>query len=562
MPNLPPLSIRHGSYRMSDVANTANPLLSLCNVSVNIRTDDGDRTVLHDLSLDVYKSETIALVGESGSGKSICAQSILGLLPKPAARITHGKIYFKDQRIDNNIDALHDIRGKRIAMIFQEPMAALNPVQTVGAQIGEVFSLHFPQLDKNQIRQRSIELLEKVGVGNTEQRLLAYPHQLSGGLCQRVMIAMALACEPDILIADEPSTALDVSTQQQMLLLLQDLQKSLQMAVIFITHDLSLVAQWCQRVAVLKNGHLCEVADTATLFSRPQHTYTKELLASINESQPRDSHTENFPVLLTAHNICKTFAATKYFLQHTPPPQQVLHNVSFSIHQGEILALVGESGCGKSTLGRALLFLDPPDSGDITYLGRTLQSHDRKALRQLRCDLQVIFQDTNESLNPRHTIGRILAEPMEIHGIGTAVERQARILELLQKVELPADSINRFPHEFSGGQRQRIGIARAIALNPRLIVCDEAVSALDVSTQAQVIALLLRLKEELNLSLLFITHDLGVVRKIADRVLVMHAGEIVESGSSKRIFTAPQHETTKRLLAASPVIPHYIQMHS
>jgi ABC-type microcin C transport system duplicated ATPase subunit YejF len=538
---------------------TELPLLSLKNVSVTIQTDDGDRTVLQNISFDVHKSETLAIVGESGSGKSICAQAIMGLLPKPAARISAGEILFDQARIDNDLSALHRIRGKRIAMIFQEPMAALNPVQTVGAQLGEVFHLHFPDLDDQQVNKRCLDLLQKVGVDKTEQRLLSYPHQLSGGLCQRVMIAMALACEPDILIADEPSTALDVSTQQQLLLLLQALQQTFQMAVIFITHDLSLVAQWCQRVAVLQQGALCEIADTASLFSNPQHAYTRALLDAIRESAPLDTHTESLPVLLTAKNLCKSFAAPKKFLQKTLPAQQVLQDVSFTLYQGEILALVGESGCGKSTLGRALLFLDPPDSGDITYQGQALQRHDTHALRKLRCELQVIFQDTNESLNPRHTVGRILAEPLEIHGVGTASEREARVRELLQKVELPADSINRFPHEFSGGQRQRIGIARAIALNPKLIVCDEAVSALDVSTQAQIIALLLKLKQEMHLSLLFITHDLGVVRKIADRVLVMENGQIVESGSSLQIFTAPKHAVTQRLLAATPAIPQYIQ---
>ncbi|HQQ64353.1 MAG TPA: ABC transporter ATP-binding protein [Pseudomonadales bacterium] len=540
---------------MSNPVNPLSPLLALHNVSVNIRTDDGDRTVLHDVSFDLHKSETLAIVGESGSGKSICAQSIMGLLPKPAARMTSGEIHFAQRRIDNDPDALHHIRGKHIAMIFQEPMAALNPVQTVGTQLAEVFLLHFPALDATEIQRRSIALLEKVGVSDSAQRLLAYPHQLSGGLCQRVMIAMALACEPDILIADEPSTALDVSTQQQLLLLLQDLQQSLQLAIIFITHDLALVAQWCQRVAVLQHGRVCEIAKTANLFSQPQHAYTRELLAAIREVPPRHTQVEQLPVLLTAHNLCKQFAAPKKFLQKTPPPQQVLRDISFTIHQGEILALVGESGCGKSTLGRALLFLDPPDSGEITYRGKTLESHDAQSLRYLRRELQVIFQDTNESLNPRHTIGRLLAEPLEIHGVDTAAGREARVRELLQKVELPADSINRFPHEFSGGQRQRIGIARAIALQPSLIVCDEAVSALDVSTQAQIIALLLKLKQEMDLSLLFITHDLGVVRKIADRVLVMDAGQIIESGSCAQVFNTPQHATTRRLLAASPVIP-------
>ena len=542
---------------MNTSATTSSPLLSLHNVCVSIRTDDGERTVLHDISFALHKSETLALVGESGSGKSICAQAILGLLPKPAAHITRGEIHFDGQRIDNNLAVLHALRGKRIAMIFQEPMAALNPVQTVGVQLSEVFTLHFPQLDKQQIHTRSIALLQNVGVTEAEQRLLAYPHQLSGGLCQRVMIAMALACEPDILIADEPSTALDVSTQQQLLLLLQELQKTFQMAVLFITHDLAIVANWCQRVAVLQQGTLCEINNTAQLFAHPQHAYTRALLAAIREATPKDSHTEQLPVLLAAKNLCKTFSAPKRFLQSAPPPHTVLHDVSFNIHQGEILALVGESGCGKSTLGRALLFLDPPDSGDIIYAGQHLQSRNPHAMRALRRELQVIFQDTNESLNPRHTVGRILAEPLEIHDVGTPHEREARVRELLRKVELPEDSINRFPHEFSGGQRQRIGIARAIALNPALIVCDEAVSALDVSTQAQIIALLLKLKSELNLSLLFITHDLGVVRKIADRVLVMHAGRIVECGSSTHIFNAPQHPVTQALLSAAPHIPQH-----
>ncbi len=536
-------------------SSNMNALLSLRNVTVTIRTDDSDKTVLKNFSLDLQQGEILALVGESGSGKSICAQTIIGLLPKPAANMVAGEIIFDSQRIDNNPSALQNIRGKRIAMIFQEPMSALNPVQTIGAQLAEVFTLHFPNMDSAQILSRSIELMSQVGISDPGQRLLAYPHQLSGGLCQRVMIAMALACEPDILIADEPSTALDVSTQQQLLLLLQQLQLDFGMAIIFITHDLAIVANWCQRVAVLQHGELCELADTRTLFTHPQHAYTRQLLAAISNDEIKPFSDNKNPVLLEARHLSKSFAAPKSFLARKKPPHQVLQDVSLTIHDSEIVALVGESGCGKSTLGRALLFLDPADSGDIIFEGKNLDSHNSRALRDLRSRLQVIFQDTNESLNPRQTIGSILAEPLEIHNVGNQQEREVRVRDLLRIVELPEDSINRFPHEFSGGQRQRIGIARAIALNPKLIICDEAVSALDVSTQAQIIALLLKLKSTLHLSLLFITHDLNVVKHIADRVLVMDAGKIVESGSTAQVFSTPKHAATKKLLDASPKIP-------
>jgi peptide/nickel transport system ATP-binding protein len=480
----------------------------------------------------------------------------MGLLPQPTVYMSGGKIYFERKRIDHDREALHAIRGKHIAMIFQEPMTALNPVQTVGDQLAEVFALHFPSMTSEQVRLRSIEWLSQVGITEAAQRLSAYPHQLSGGLCQRVMIAMALAGEPDILIADEPSTALDVSTQQQLLHLLQDLQKKLGMAVIFITHDLALVANWCQRVAVLQHGVLCELEDTDKLFTDPQHPYTQQLLAALRDSKIVDeTQSTSSPVLLEARHLNKEFTAPRSFLSRRKPPRKVLNDVSLTIHDGEIVALVGESGCGKSTLGRALLMLDPADSGDILFAGKMLHKDDKQALRDLRKHLQVIFQDTNESLNPRHTVGRILAEPLEIHAVGSTAEREQQVRHLLARVELPADSINRFPHEFSGGQRQRIGIARAIALNPKLIVCDEAVSALDVSTQAQIIQLLLKLQAESGLSLLFITHDLGVVRRIANRVLVMQSGRIVESGSTRQIFLTPQHEATRSLLAAAPHLP-------
>ncbi len=533
-------------------------LLALRHVSVNIRSEDGERKVLHDISFDLDKGEILGLVGESGSGKSLCAQAIMGLLPKPAASMTMGKVFLNGQRIDNDAAALQAIRGKRIAMIFQEPMVALNPVQTVAEQIAEVFTLHAPAMTATDIRSRSIELLAQVGISEPEQRLRAYPHQLSGGLCQRVMIAMALAGQPDVLIADEPSTALDVTTQQQLLELLQQLQQQHGMAVIFITHDLALVANWCQRVAVLQHGQLCEIAPVGQLFRAPQHQYTRQLLAAIHDQPDVAMASKDCPVLLEARHLYKAFEPPRALLARRQPAHAVLRDVSLAIGDGEIVALVGESGCGKSTLGRALLLLDPPDSGELLYRGTPLDLRDKALLRRLRRELQVIFQDTNESLNPRHTIGRILSEPFEIHGIGNTSEREQRVRDLLRKVELPEDSLNRFPHEFSGGQRQRIGIARAIALNPKLIVCDEAVSALDVATQDQIIRLLLKLKTELQLSLLFITHDLHVVRRIADRVLVMQQGQIVEAGRTGDIFHAPRHEATRALLAASPQVPAHL----
>lgn len=526
------------------------PLLAIENLSIAAHSDDGERTVLRNVSFTIQTGEKLALVGESGSGKSLCAQSIMGLLPKPALKMCRGKILFEGERIDNNLPLLHSLRGKRVAMIFQEPITALNPVQTIGEQLAEVFQLHEPTLHANDIREQSLQLLQEVKVDQPELRLRSFPHQLSGGQCQRIMIAMALAGKPDLLIADEPSTALDASTQHQLLALLQNLQQQRQMAVLFITHDLALVKHWCQRVAVLQNGSLCEIASTETIFSSPQHPYTQSLIAALQPTAHSETKNNQKTVLLEARNISKAFTPPQALLTRRKPAAPVLHDISFSIHEQEILALVGESGCGKSTLGRALLVLDPADSGEIIFQQQILDRNNRQQITAFRQQCQVIFQDTNDSLNPRHTVERILLEPLEIHSIGNPQTRTATVQTLLQRVELPADSLHRFPHEFSGGQRQRIGIARAIALNPKLIVCDEAVSALDVSTQAQIIALLLQLKRDMQLSLLFITHDLHLVQRIADRVLVMQQGRIVEAGNTQQIFENPQHPATQLLLSA------------
>ncbi len=539
-----------------DYEKNEHTLLCVENLCIMLNSEDGACELLHNVSFTIHRGETLALVGESGSGKSLCAQAILGLLPHPALQISQGEVWFDGVRIDTlKNEGWKNIRGKRIAMIFQEPMAALNPVQTIGAQLAEVINLHFPERDIKTVYRRSVELLQQVGVSEPEQRLCSYPHQLSGGLCQRAMIAMALACEPDILIADEPSTALDVSTQQQLLQLLQTLQKQFRLAILFITHDLAIVAHWCTRVAVLQQGRLCEINNTEKIFTAPQHPYTKSLLAAICEKAPKATIHKSAPLLMQIKNICKSFQAPKRLLEKRLPARCVLNNISFDIFTGEILAIVGESGCGKSTLGRALLMLDPPDSGEIFYQNISLKKQNNKALQAFRRNVQIIFQDTTEALNPRHTIARILKEPLEIHNIGTATEREESVCNLLRIVEMPDNCGNRYPHEFSGGQRQRIGIARALALNPKTIVCDEAVSALDVSTQQQIIALLLELQKKFDLSLLFITHDLNIVRRIADRVLVMSNGKIAESNYTANIFENPQEKATKALLAATPSIP-------
>ena len=556
---------------MSVPAIPTAPMLAISNLCVSFQGDEACVEVLHDVSFDLHQGEILGVVGESGSGKSVTSLAIMGLLPRPAGQITAGSIQFLgEELVKENFDHYYQLRGNRISMIFQEPMSALNPLHRIGDQLAEVFHLHFPDKTKEQIHSESIELLIQVGMPEPEQRLQEYPHLLSGGMCQRVMIAMALACRPDILIADEPSTALDVTTQKKILALIKELQPIFGMSVIFITHDLGVVAQLCDRVIVMENGYVREGNTVKELFSNPKHDYTKSLINAIVhlDSPPITERIQEFDSLihenpkatsshtplLTVKHIVKKYPIRGGIFSRVKHWHTAVNDVSFEIFEGEILGLVGESGCGKSTLGRIITQLDPQTSGDIIYGTTNLATLNKVELRNLRRDIQIIFQDSNESLNSRHTIEMILEEPFIIHNIGTREQRKVWVMELLDKVKLPRDSASRYPHEFSGGQRQRIGIARALALKPKLIICDEPVSALDVSTQEEVLKLLCKLKEEFNLSLLFISHDLAVVKHISNRVMVMKNGEIVEINSAENIYQSPQHDYTKLLIESIPQI--------
>jgi len=547
--------------------NMSPPLLSIRNLCVSFQGDESTNEVLHDVSFDLQEGDILGIVGESGSGKSVTSLAIMGLLPIPAGKITSGSIQFNgSELVRDTSEHYYKLRGNRISMIFQEPVSALNPVQRIEIQLAEVFKIHFPEKTKAEIRAESIQLLKDVGLMEPERRMKEYPHLLSGGICQRIMIAMSLACRPDILIADEPTTALDVTTQKQILDLLKKLQPKFGMTIIFITHDLGVVSQLCNRVVVMEQGYVREFNDVRKLFDNPQHSYTKALLRSIIhlETPPIAQLNPNLlidesrrdekgqKVLLTVKNLVKKYPIRSGVLGRVKSWHSAVNDVSFEIFEGEILGLVGESGCGKSTLGRAILRLEIPNSGDVIYNSQNLSSLNRTAMRKLRSEIQVIFQDTNESLNSRHTIGTILEEPFIIHKIGTSAERKEWVLDLLEKVQLPQDSVNRFPHEFSGGQRQRIGIARAIALNPKIIICDEPVSALDVTTQKEVLDLLCELKNKLDMSLLFISHDLAVVKHISNRVMVMKEGEIVESNTVDEIYNNPQHSYTRLLIDSIP----------
>jgi peptide/nickel transport system ATP-binding protein len=548
----------------------------------DLRVSFGAHRAVRGIDLDLAEGETLALVGESGCGKSATALSLMRLVPEPG-RVT-GSVRFDGRDVlALTPREMRDVRGSQISMIFQEPMTSLNPVLSIGAQIVETLRRH-ESLSKEAAARRAIELLDRVHIPEPHRRVADYPHELSGGQRQRVMIAMAVACRPRLLIADEPTTALDVTIQARILDLLAELRRELSMSLLLITHDLGVVAEHADRVAVMLAGEKVEEAPVAQLFERPSHAYTRGLLgASLNVSTDlhyRDwklpeirhvrsddgapafnvtplapvsaaradgvAHDESAP-LLSLQDL-----TVEYAHRHGKGALRAVDGVSFDIARGETVGLVGESGCGKSTLSKAILRLVPATHGAIRLRGADLVPLSERALRPLRRQVQMVFQDPYASLNPRRTVGEILETVMAVNGIGDAHQRRTRAATMLDRVGLPSIALKRFPHEFSGGQRQRIGIARALVLEPSLLICDEPVSALDVSIQAQILNLLVELKRDLGLAYLFISHDLSVVRYIADRVHVMHGGRIVESGDHREIWRAPQHAYTRTLLDAIP----------
>ncbi|HXZ01768.1 MAG TPA: ABC transporter ATP-binding protein [Stellaceae bacterium] len=527
------------------------PLLSLRDLSVTFAVPGGAVEAVKGVSFDLDRGETLALVGESGSGKSVTALSILQLLPYPAA--SHGpasSIRFDGKELVGAAEAvMRDIRGNRIAMVFQEPMTSLNPLHTIEKQIAETLFLH-KHMTAAAARARVVELLRLVGLGDAEKRLDAYPHQLSGGQRQRVMIAMALANEPDILIADEPTTALDVTIQAQILALLKELQARFGMALLLITHDLGIVRKMAETVLVMTKGEVVEAGPTHEVFARPRHAYTRHLLAAEPKGAPPVADAAAAP-LLDAQDLKVWFPIRGGLLRRVTGYVKAVDGVGFGLAQGETLGVVGESGSGKTTLGLALLRLIASE-GAIRFDGRRLDGIGERAMRPLRREMQIMFQDPFSSLSPRLSVAQIVEEGLKVHRIGRdAAERRALIDQALIEVGLDPDSAERYPHEFSGGQRQRIAVARAMVLKPRFVVLDEPTSALDMSVQAQVVDLLRELQRRHRLSYLFISHDLRVVRALAHHVLVMKDGKIVESGPADRLFERPQHPYTRALMAAA-----------
>ncbi len=529
------------------------PVLTVDRLCVSVRTESGLQPLVTDMSFTLRRGEVLAIAGESGSGKSITSLAIMGLLPPPAVRITGGRVCLGDTDLAALPEAqMRDIRGARVAMIFQEPMTSLNPVMTVGAQLTEAIRAHEP-VSRAEAQTRALEALRSVRLSQPERRLTQFPHELSGGMRQRVMIAMALALRPEVLIADEPTTALDVTVQREVLDLLRDLQRDLGTAIILITHDMGVVAEMADRVIVMKAGRMVEEAATADLFARPTQDYTKALLAAV----PRMGTGVMRPpvtgdTVATLRDVTVRFPLRGGLLGRVTQTVHAVAGVSFDIRKGETFSLVGESGCGKSTIAKAIVGL-VPHGGLIEVAGQSLQGLDTAAQKAVRRRVQMVFQDPMAALDPRMTVGNLIAEPLVIHAIGTAATQRAHAGDLMQRVGLSADQLDRYPHEFSGGQRQRICIARALALQPDLIIADESVSALDVSVQARVLDLLRALQQEFGIAFLFISHDMAVVENISDRVAVMYLGQIVEMGTKAQIFGNPQHAYTRRLIEAVPV---------
>ncbi len=533
-----------------------SPLLSLRHLTIALPKGADRAYAVEDVSYDVKRGEILCVVGESGSGKSMAANAVMGLLPK-GVRPAGGEAIFDGQDLLTLTEKQHrQLRGLRIGMIFQEPMTALNPLMRVGAQISEVFEAH-GRLSGRERQEKALALLIEVGIPQPEKAIRAYPFQLSGGQRQRVMIAMALALEPELLIADEPTTALDVTTQAQILELILDLQRRRGMAVMFITHDFGVVAEIANRVCVMRHGKVVELGDARAVLDNPRHAYTRALIEAIpSDVIPEARGAETDTPLLKVEGLNKVFRSRGGLFK---PAREVhaLRDVSFALVKGETIGVVGESGSGKSTLGRCVVRLEHPDSGSMHLSGTDFMHLKGEALRRERHRVQMIFQDPYASLNPRHRVGYAIAQGPIANGTSKA-KAMAQADDLLELVGL-GGTADRFPHEFSGGQRQRIGIARALALQPELIVADEAVSALDVSIQAQILELLEELKQKLSLSLLFITHDLRVAAQICDRIIVMQHGRIVEQGPARDVFLAPQQAYTRQLLEAIPGRPEALE---
>lgn len=549
-------------------------LIQINNLHTVLKSSGGDVYAVNGIDLEINRGETLCLVGESGSGKSVTALSVMRLLPAGIASHPQGEVLLQDDNgdatdlltLDNEL--MSGVRGRRLSMIFQEPMSSLNPVFTIGDQITEALQISWPGMTATEAREIALQSLHEVQIQNPAQSFNEYPHRLSGGQKQRVMIAMALACQPDLLIADEPTTALDVTIQKEILSLISDLQRKKGMAVLFITHDLGVVAQIADRVAVMRHGEIVEQGSLDDVLYQPQHPYTVSLLAALPENlQQLTPPAPSEEVVIETRNLKVWFPVRRGLFRRIADHVRAVDDVSVKIHRGEIVALVGESGSGKSTLGRAMVRLLEPTDGEIYYYSGAGHAETRatesqpieiggmsvSALQRYRTDLQVVFQDPLSSLNPRLTIATTLTEPMKVHGIGESNEERIELAgKLLEDVQLPREYLWRYPHEFSGGQRQRIGIARALAVRPKLIVCDEVTSALDVSVQAELLQLLLQLRRMYSLTLLFITHNISVVEYVADRTLVMYQGKLVEAGDTASVCGDPQHEYTRTLIDAVP----------
>jgi peptide/nickel transport system ATP-binding protein len=531
-------------------------LLTVEDLRVSFATQSGRVQAVDGVSFELAPGEVLAIVGESGSGKSVTAQTILGLTRSPNAEIGGSARLGERELLSASERELRAVRGERIGMVFQDPMTSFNPVYRIGWQIAEAIRAHSGGTSEREAHERAVELLDSVGIADAAQRVDDYPHQFSGGMRQRAMIAMALSLEPEVLIADEPTTALDVTVQAQILELLKELQRRLGMAMLFITHDLGIVRKMADRVLVMHEGVIVERGDLDQIFYSPADPYTRKLLDAVvrlDTAPPLRPRRES-EALLEVTGLVKHFPVKRgLFFDRTVDRVRAVDGVSFDVRKGETLGLVGESGSGKSTLSRTILQLLAPSAGSVRFDGREIAGLSRREMRPLRREMQMVFQDPYASLNPRKRIGQIVGEPLRLQGEASGSELRREVQGLLDRVGLAAEHYDRFPHEFSGGQRQRIGIARALALRPKLIIADEPVSALDVSIRAQILDLLAELQAEFGLTYVFVAHDIGVVRHVSDRIAVMHYGKIVEEGPADQVCERPEDAYTKQLLAAVPI---------